>query len=71
MGGSVSKEEVSNFGTLLDALRLKNIQNIKYIIENSATNYNFYFNRLTFYHYLIVEALFYDRDELVQLCDLI
>ncbi|AYV77674.1 MAG: hypothetical protein Edafosvirus1_5 [Edafosvirus sp.] len=70
MGNSITPEQSSNFQTLLTACRKKNIDEIKTIIENSK-GFDFYYNGITFYHYLVVEAILYNGDGLKKLCDLI
>ena len=71
MGSSISKEQRTNFNTLLSALDLKNISNIQGVIENSTTSYDFYYNSLTLYHYLVLEAVYFTRIDLLELCEII
>lgn len=70
MGNSITAEQLTNFKTLLTACRKKNIDEIRIIIENNK-DFNFYYKDLTFFHYLVIEAIDYEKDKLQKLCDLI
>ncbi|AYV77673.1 MAG: hypothetical protein Edafosvirus1_4 [Edafosvirus sp.] len=70
----VTQAEKTNFATLLTAMHPKNriidIDKVKTIIEN-GTRFDFYHYGKTFFHFLIVKAILYDKNILQKLCDLI
>lgn len=72
MGNSntIPKDQQETFSVLVNALRKHNVHDIKLIIENGK-RFDFLYERLTFYHYLVADAILYTTETLQQICDIV
>lgn len=60
-----------NFDILIRSIKDKDVTNTRVIIENSTAEFQKYYQGLTFYHYLVIYTLHYNKDKLQELCDII